>query len=72
MRQDIKDNLARLRFERDKFKSMSTERRKEVTKARQERRHMDALHAMIRMHEYAASARQWQDQINLIRAANKS
>ena len=53
MRQDIKDTIARLRWERDRFKALSTARRKEATQARRERRWLDVIRLMDRVHEYA-------------------
>ena len=67
MRQDIKDTLSRLRYERDRFKAMSTGQRKAAAEARQARRWLDVLHAMDRCHEYAASARQWQSEIDRLK-----
>lgn len=55
-----KDEIARARAERDAFKKRSTAKRKEMQELKRARRHLEALEAMTRMHEYAASARERQ------------
>jgi len=49
--------IAHARAERDAFKKRSTAKRKEWQELKRQRRWLDALEAMSRMHEYAASAR---------------
>jgi len=69
VRQDIKDTLSRLRYERDRFKEMSTGRRKEAAELRKKRQWLEVLKAMERCHEYAASARQFQAEIDRLKKA---
>lgn len=69
MRQDIKDTLARLRYERDQFKAMSTDRRKRAAEARKKRQWLDALILMGRVHEYANCARARQEEITRLKMA---
>ena len=69
MRQDIKDTIARLRYERDKFKAMSTQRRKDATEYRKARRWLDALKAMERCREYRDIAARNQVEIDRLKRA---
>lgn len=69
MRQDIKDTIARLRYERDMFKSLSTQRRKDVARLRKARRFLDMIEAMGRMHEYAGIAKGRQAEIDRLKRA---
>jgi hypothetical protein len=59
-----KDELARARGERDDFRRRASLKRKEWRELKASRRHLEALEAMTRMHEYAASARQRQNFID--------
>lgn len=55
-----KDLVSHARAERDAFKKRASAKRKEWLDLRRRRRWQEALEAMTRMHEYAASARERQ------------
>lgn len=59
-----KELISHARAERDAFKKRSTVKRKEWQDLKARRRWQEALEAMARMHEYAASARERQAFIN--------
>ena len=68
MRQDIKDTLSRLRFERDKFRAMATQCRKDAAAYRKRGRFLDGVMAMIRCQEYADDAGKTQTEIDRLKA----
>ncbi len=68
MNQEYKDRLAQLRTDRDKFKRLSAERRRDAAELRKERRFLEALKAMDRCSEYRESADKAQAEMNRIKA----
>ena len=67
-----KDERARIRHERDRFKSLSTAKRKEWRALKQARRPQQALEAMDRMHEYAQTARHLQAALDSLPTPSES
>jgi hypothetical protein len=62
-----RDILSRLRFERAKYTKMATQRRKDAAELRRRRDFLGALEAMSRANEYSRYRVQWTVQINEIR-----
>jgi ribosome modulation factor len=69
MRQDIKDTIARLRYERDQFRGLSIQRRKDAAEFRKNRRWLEALQAIDRCHEYRDIAIGRQNEIERLKKA---
>lgn len=71
MRQETKDTLARLRFERDEYSKRAIQRRKDATEMRRSRDFLGALQAQERAREYRNTAAQLAEEISKIRMATR-
>lgn len=69
IRQDIKDEIARLRFERDKYRKLATQRRKDAQERRRQRDWLAAIECDDRAREYRDIAHARQAAMNSLKSA---